>query len=211
MKNSFLKLTSVILFTTLVTISCKKKDTAPDETPKSITNNSSNVYGSMQSGYTYSDYGNGMIMQDSNIIVSFYRDPQSTTLPVQISGGTVTVNGSPLNYTPPQNNYFNSQPTTMNSLSFSATGAGTVAAFNYSYTAVYPSYTGSITIADTITKANGISFTINGITNTNIPSIRVYIFQNSASVIKSFNLLGQTIWTIPITSRIISCRQDLLR
>ncbi len=172
MKN----LTISILFLTLAFVACKKKDGAEPQknVAPTTTGSSANVFGSFQSSYSIRDYGLGSLVSDSNIFVTFYETPQSTTLPVNISGGTVTVNTQTLTYTTPYNSYLITGPASLNPLNISATGAGTVAAFNYSYTAVYPSCN-PITIADTVTIANGLTFNITNIANVNVTNVSIYI------------------------------------
>lgn len=178
--------------------SCKKKDsTAPatsgggGTTGGLITNG---IYGNMQATYTDHDYGSGMLVQDSAVMVNFFENPMSAGTSNSIYGGTVTVNGVSLifngsSYTLPVSTF------SIKDLSWSATGSGTVAAFSYSYTPVYPKLSTPVSLPDTLYKSAGISVPFNGITNAS--SALVYVSQGSNFISKNITASSGTVTFSP--------------
>lgn len=171
--------------------SCKKKDsTAPatsgggGTTGGLITNG---IYGNMQVGYMDTDYGSGSVVRDSSAVAFFYESPVSTSISPSIYAGTVTVNGSSLNYNS-TNNYY-SRPvdsSAIQTLTWIATGSGTVVPFSYSYTPLYPTITSPVNLPDTSYKASGVTVNLSGIGNSSTGA-RVYLMQGS-------NMLNKAIY-----------------
>lgn len=190
MKLSILNTYVALLFATLLIVSCKKKDTTEPSTPGTggVTTTggtvAGGVYGNLQTGYYDYEDNQGLITHDSISIASFYESPMSSTAPVNVYAGTVTVNGINMDYTPPQNYYIeNTHTANMKTLVWSATGSGTVTPFSYSCTPVYPKVTGPITLQDTCHKTSGVSISLSGISNS--ASATVYLYEGSHSASKT--------------------------
>jgi len=181
------KTLTVSLIGLLFLFSCKKKDTVPASTGAGTTGGtvSNGIYGNLQAGYIDFDYGAGVVSRDSSAIASFYAEPMSASIPANIYAGTVTINGLPMTYNTPQNYYDEStHSANMQNLSWAATGSGTVTAFSYSYSPIYPKVTTPINVPDTCYKSSGISVSVNGITNSNGGAL-VYVMQSGSPLYKS--------------------------
>ncbi len=175
---------------------CKKKDSSPAATTPpsnnttgstgSTTGNSSN-YGAicnLQTTKSVTNY-NGILALDSFVIASFFATPITTVIPAYVPAGTVSLNGNVIPYS---NSYYsitnNLNFSISNNLNWNVSGSGTLTAFSHSYTPSYPKYTGGNLLPDTCVKANGLSFTINGVSNYTGLNINVLIYTNGASLTK---------------------------
>lgn len=124
---------------------------------------------------------------------TFYSAPATSAQPTTIYGGAVSLNGTLLKYNTLDNYYSDSTHTiNMQQLKWTATGAGTVAAFSYSYSPVYPKYSGSISLSDTFIKANGISISLSGISNVST-NVYVSLYQGSNMLTKYLTVPSGTV------------------
>lgn len=201
MKTPQFKFSILLIVALFVVVSCKKKETTAPSTPGTggVTTGgivAGGIYGNLQAGYVDVDYGAGVVTRDSSAIATFYESAMSSSVPTNIYAGTVTVNSLPMTYNSPQNYYYEpSHTANMHTLSWTATGSGTVSAFSYSYTPAYPKVATPISLPDTCYKASGISVSLNGISNSNGGAM-VYIMQGSTPVYKSlFTATGTVTFT----------------
>ena len=120
------------------------------------------------------------------IVAAFYASPATTSAPTNIYAGAVSANGTILQYQTPYNIYTDSTHlVNIHHMAFSATGAGTVTAFSYSYTPVYPELTSPIVLADTCVKSNGINISVPSVNNLNT-SIHITIYQGTSTNISKY-------------------------
>jgi hypothetical protein len=168
MKSKFIVL---ILIHLLLFTFCKdkKKKTEPQTPSNSNPVILSGDYGTFLSTYYTSDFGNNVFVNDSTVQATFYDSPLAGHS--NILAGTVTVNSTLL--TQFSNNiYSKTNQINLKQLNWQISGNGSITATSFSYTPLHPSYTGSFSLPDTVTKSNGFSFNLTGITNNNKP---VYI------------------------------------
>lgn len=168
MKSKFIVL--ILIHLLLFTFCKDKKKKIEPQTPS----NSNPIilsgdYGTFLSTYYTSDFGNNVFVNDSTVQATFYDSPLAGHS--NILAGTVTVNSTFL--TPFSNNvYSKTNQINLKQLNWQISGNGSITATSFSYTPLHPSYTGSSSLPDTVTKSNGFSFNLTGITNNNKP---VYI------------------------------------
>lgn len=189
MKIKLIKTVSFFCVLSLILNSCKKKDDVAASSPSSNPTPTAPTgdYGNLQSGYTVFDYGNGVLVNDSNVIINFYSGPSSNIVPPSIYAGTVAVNNYTLNLKNTLNFYVDTTHLiNIQQLNWTATGSGTVAAFTYSYMPVYPKYSGVITVLDTCVKSTGFNISLSGIVNANA-GVTIDVYQGSTKVSKKLN------------------------
>jgi len=162
----------------------KKKKAEPQTPSNSAPAALQGDHGTFVSTYYTNDFGTG-IYKDSTVQATFYDSPLAGHS--NILAGTVTVNSTSL--TPFTNNvYSKTNQINLKQLNWQISGSGTIAATSFSYIPVHPSFTGAAALPDTVTKANGFSFNLTGVSNNNQP---VFItFGQSSSFTK-------TITTVP--------------
>jgi hypothetical protein len=190
-----LLLSTVIVLS--IFISCKKDDPNPESPFVPYTPTSSGTMGDLQTGYYIYDYGHGVVTTDSMVIASFFSAPATSVTPTNISAGTVSLNGTTLKYNAPQNYYSDTtHHVNMQQLNWNATGAGTVAAFSYSYTPIYPKCTGGFSTLDTCIKANGIGIALNGISNVT-SNVTIALYQGVNTISKTITAPNGSVYFTP--------------
>lgn len=196
MKKIAIEFILFCLVTCFVLNSCKKKDDAtPANEAANTTGTTSNVgvYGNLQSGYNLLDYGGGNTTLDSNVLANFYSSAANNTAPTSIYAGTVSVNSNGLKFNNSSNYYIDTTHTiNIHQLNWAAIGTGTVSSFTYSYSPLYPKYSGTLSLQDTCIKSSGINISLTGITNAN-SGIIISVYQGSNRVSKNFNAVSGTV------------------
>jgi hypothetical protein len=184
LKNTF----TLIFILTLFFVSCKKKDSTP--TPASSTTGSTTGltpstggdYSDLQTTYMYTNTG-GIVNKDSSVFASFYSAPVTSVSPAYVYAGTVTLNGSNIDY---QGTFYypiGQVPNIAGPLTWSISGSSTVTAFTCSFVPNYPKYTGGNLLPDTCVKASGITINISGVTN-NLNSVNISIYCGGSNLSK---------------------------
>lgn len=162
---------------------CKKKDKVaeqPSTNPTTVI--PSGDYGTFTSSYNGYEFADGSVYLDSAVQASFYDSPLFGHS--NILAGVVSVNSKTLNVI--SNNFYSlSNQVNLKKLVWEITGSGTVTAGTFSYVPVYPVFTGANTIPDTITKANGMSFDLSGIDQTNSNFNLLMIGQGGATITRT--------------------------
>lgn len=175
----------ILILSFIITLgSCnKKKDNSPEPSVSNTNNTTANpLFGDFSTSYLIVDYGQGMIYKDSITKATFFQTANPTGTVPYVYGGNVSVNSNTLSFSSTDNVYSGSMSSgAMSPLVWSASGTGTVAAFNYSYTPNYPNVTHNIAGMDTCIKANGINITLNNIINQNFHGAEVQVYQGSVS------------------------------
>ncbi|MES2678347.1 MAG: hypothetical protein V4635_00615 [Bacteroidota bacterium] len=185
--------TLLILSCILFFAFCKKKDGDPEPSPTPVTTgtlpslNTDN--GMFTSFYNEIKWPNLPTYTDSLVQATFFISPGSYN--AHINAGTVSVNTTTLNLTV-NNIYTTSIPINLKNLNWQVNGNGTISACSFSYSPLYPSYNGANSLPDTLIKANGMSFDLNGLTNGN-SSVVFSVGQGSISVSKMITSVPSTI------------------
>ncbi|MGZ8891193.1 MAG: hypothetical protein ACXW0J_07315 [Nitrososphaeraceae archaeon] len=196
MKKTAIVLLLFCLASCFVLNSCKKKDDAIPANENANTTGSTTsvgVYGNLQSGYNLLDYGSGVTMLDSNVLANFYSSAANNTAPTSIYAGTVSVNSNGLKFNNSSNYYIDTTHTiNIHQLNWSAIGTGTVSSFIYSYSPLYPKYSGTLLLQDTCVKSNGINISLTGITNAN-SGVIIRVYQGPNMVTKTINAPSGTV------------------
>ncbi len=163
MKKPIFTLTLFIVLASFLITSCKKKDSAEPDTQKNITTTIGGDYGTFVSTYNSYDLGNNIVYADSSVQAEFFDSPYSSH--TNLSAGIVSVNGTTLNTI--SNYVYTSSQVNLSNLNWQISGSGTITANSFYYTPSYPIYTGNNSLPDTVIKANGFSFNLNNLLNTN--------------------------------------------
>lgn len=175
----------ILILSVIITLSScnKKKDNSPAPSVTNTNNTTTNpLFGDFATSYLIVDYGQGMIYKDSITEAAFFETGNPTTTVPYVYGGNVSVNSNTLSYSSTNNRYSGSMSSgSMSPLVWAASGTGTIAAFNYSYTPNYPNVTHNITGMDTCIKANGINITLSNIITQNFYGAEVQVYQGSIS------------------------------
>ncbi len=191
MKKLIIPGTLILLFTFFA---CKKKGNEPEPltpttpipgvgVPDGLVKSTGGNYCSLQTNYIYYNT-NGVITKDSAVFAAFYSQPPSSTLPTNVSGGTVTLNGTTITAVGDVYYISNNLPINITgSLAWNVSGSGTVTAFSQSFIPSYPKYSGGNLLPDTCIKANGITINISGVTN-NQSSVSVSLYSGTSSINK---------------------------
>ncbi len=186
---------SFFLIVALFFTFCKKKEksanepTATNSTTSTSTTTGDGDLGVFLSVYNTTKFGDNSLYLDSSVQASFYDSPLSTH--TTITAGTVSVNSTTL--LPFSNNiYSNTNQINLKNLNWQISGSGTITAGSFSYSPVYPGYTGSATLPDSVSKATGFSFTVNNITNTNKP-VYIAIGQTGTPITKTVTTFPSTV------------------
>ncbi len=176
-----MRISIVIFLVFAFSFSCRKKNNttaAPVVDPYST-----GPYSIMQTNYRYISTGS-VVTLDSSANAIFTDQPiGGPNAYTFIDGGTVSLNDSSLYFD--SESYESYTPINIKGLlKWKGTGAGSVPAFTFNYTASYPGFTGGSALPDTCIKANGITLNLNGITNITDWSV-VYLSQGSINLTKS--------------------------
>lgn len=185
---------------TLFCASCKKKDESPAPTPTNTTTtgNNSFAYSDMYTGYSILNYNNSITV-DSSASAQFYLESNPNGPAVNVTAGNVNLNSYSLT-AQSDNVYMSPNPGPLSitgPLNWTVAGSGTITAFNYSYTASYPKYTGGNLLQDTCVKANGISINVAGlsdyVTEASNSGLTVMLLQNTMISKPIFGTAGGTV------------------
>ena len=168
----------IILFSLILTFSCKKKSAEPESAPVTHSPDYSDAYSMLQTTKSISNI-HGVVTKDSSGMAVFFEKPlkYSTNL-IFISAGNVTLNDSVLYYD--SQTYSSYLPANFTSpVKWAVAGSGTVTPFTYTQMPNYPVYNGGNLLPDTCIKSNGITINVSGVSNT---SMGVSLFLNGSSV-----------------------------
>jgi len=159
-----------------VAVSCKKKEKEASSAPE-INYNVTDAYSMLQTTHHTSD-NLGVLWKDSSALAVFFDKPMKNSGSSYISAGTVKLNDSVLYYN--SGVYSSYQLINITApVKWSVSGTGTITPFDFTITPSYPKYTGGNILPDTCIKANGMTITVSGVSNTNQG---VSLFLNSSSV-----------------------------
>jgi hypothetical protein len=177
MKNLFIFLSSILLFT-----SCRKKDSPTPEPAPGTTGSTTNyTYGSMDLVYYTFYNGNTFAGNDSAASAIFFSDPLSAPASL-LDAGTVTMNGTSLQYL---SNTYRLFSATVHSTSsaWAVSGSTVVPAINYTLTPNFPGFTGNAQLPDSFSISSGITISILGVSNFGTNSIYVQIDDNMGGMV----------------------------
>ncbi len=168
---------------------CKKK--SPPTNNQQSNNTPELDWGFFSSYYTTTELINGANHTDSSQLAVFFESP-TTSNSSYVSAGSVSVNGFTLYSDPPGGSYYNTNNVIMSPLNWSATGSGTIPAFNFSYSPKYPGFIENNQLPDTVIKSSGITFTLSNITFINYP-LKISISQGSSLITRTLSTIPSTI------------------
>ena len=182
-------------------ISCTPDEVVPDVpdtpdpvTPTAPTPPSPTVEGTwgaliaLKMTFTYSQMGYNMDVATQMGIGAFYTGVNSGTL---VDAGVVKLNDIALDMN--ENKSYSKvasvgmTPSDMgidNGVNWNVAGGNGIPSFTYTHTGGFPSFSG--TIPETITRANGMSFTFSSGTVNNADSVYVFIISGSTNLLKSY-------------------------
>ncbi len=176
----------ILLLTSITIISCKKKDTSPTPTTGSMTQNTNDSYGTLQTLLIHYYDGNVFIGSDSLLTASLFASPITNTIPSQANAGYITFNGITLKNT--ANHYQDSTHTTnihqANSV-WTVSGSSDVPAFTHTVTPSFPVFTGNSQLPDSISKASGVTINLSGVSNAANYGITVQLISGNNTVVKN--------------------------
>ncbi len=181
--------------------SCDIKDVVPEEpevpqttTPTAPTPPSPTVSGTwgglvaLKMTLTYSQMGYNVDVNTEMGVGSFYTAMGSGTM---VDAGVVKLNNIALdknaNHSYSKVASIGMTPDDMdidNGVNWSVAGGSGIPSFTYTHTGGFPSFSG--TIPETITRANGMTLTLNGTTVSNADSVYVFFVSGSTSLLKSY-------------------------
>lgn len=175
----------LMVLAAVLAVSCKKKEATPATSGTGTTSGPVNglTYGSMQTMIVQSYYGQTFGGIDSTAFANFYSAANSSQ---GVNAGTVKLNNTTLKYDPSYQNY---QDTTHmlnihGACSWNVSGSANVPAITFSYSPVYPVFTGNAQLPDSVSRASGFTVNIAGASNIANNSVIVELYSGSTGVNK---------------------------
>lgn len=169
----------------VLAVSCKKKDATPAASGAGTTAGPVNgaVYGTMQTMIIQSYYGQTFGGVDSAAFANFYGAANSSQ---SVNAGTVKLNNTAFKWSQSYSRY---QDTTHllnihGTNVWNVSGSANVPAITFSFSPVYPVFTGNAQLPDSVSRAAGFTVNIAGATNIANNGVNVELYTAGGGVNK---------------------------